>query len=322
MRDAGGHFTAADLARASVPATMIIVRGSGGGCGRGRGFQRLLLQLLIALGAVLNHFGDGCLDPVPMVFLRHGGGGLVDACMRVLILAVVPPRDFVLHARLGDDLLVSQHQLVPSTRDTISSAVAAATTTATPIATINTGSAILAAATLDESVVPHRGAESVLFRGISVAWILAGLEVILDPLEAPLVVGVLLLVAQVAAVDDGVDEVALGLGGEVAAAGDPPDALEAQRVPDAARSDVGLVDEVENGVGVALFISPRAPGVGDEGRDDQTLICERRRVRMWGKESFMLAGALCCFCLPLTERQCVRQNQGKTKLTSSGAHSR
>lgn len=235
------------------------------GCGRGRGFQRLLLQLLIALGAVLNHFGDGCLDPVPMVFLRHGGGGLVDARVRVLILAVVPPRDFVLHARLGDDLLVSQHQLVPSTRDTVSSAVAAATTTATPIATINTGSAILAAATLDESVVPHRGAESVLFRGISVAWILAGLEVILDPLEAPLVVGVLLLVAQVAAVDDGVDEVALGLGGEVAAAGDPPDALEAQRVPDAARSDVGLVDEVEDGVGVALFIFAARPRSGGGG---------------------------------------------------------
>lgn len=57
---------------------------------------------------------------------------------------------------------------------------------------------------------------------------------------------------QVAAVDDGVDE-GVWVRAESAAAFDAADALEAEGVPDAARREVGFVDEVENGVGVALL---------------------------------------------------------------------
>jgi len=57
--------------------------------------------------------------------------------------------------------------------------------------------------------------------------------------------------AEVAAVDEGVDE-GVGVGAEGAAAFDAADALEAEGVPDADGGGVGFVDEVEDAVGVAL----------------------------------------------------------------------
>ena len=59
--------------------------------------------------------------------------------------------------------------------------------------------------------------------------------------------------AEVAAVDDGVNEV-VGVGAEGAAAFDAADAFEAEGVPDAAGDEVGFVDEVEDRVGVALGV--------------------------------------------------------------------
>ncbi len=57
--------------------------------------------------------------------------------------------------------------------------------------------------------------------------------------------------SEVAAVDYGVDEF-VRVRAEVPAAFDAADAFEAEGVPDAAGGDVGFVDEVEDGVGVAL----------------------------------------------------------------------
>lgn len=141
-RRCNGLIRTADLA-----AIIWVVAGGRSGSRR---LERLLLQLLIALGAVVYYFGDGGLDPVPMVFLRHGSGSLVDASMCLLVGAMVLSRNLVLHPRLRDYLLIAQHQLVVGRRSTNPNA--AATITAFAAATTS----------LDQGVVPHCGAESVL----------------------------------------------------------------------------------------------------------------------------------------------------------------
>jgi len=89
------------------------------------------------------------------------------------------------------------------------------------------------------------------------------LQIIPNLIEAFLGDEIFALGAQVAAVDDGVDE-GVWVRAESAAALDAADALEAEGVPDAARREVGFVDEVEDGVGVALlgFVNG---GCGEDG---------------------------------------------------------
>ncbi|KAK8222221.1 hypothetical protein BKA81DRAFT_352066 [Phyllosticta paracitricarpa] len=156
------------------------------------------------------------------------------------------PGNLVLLSRIRNHLLVAEHEL-----DAPGPGVGRDGRDASWGSRRRGLDAVVIIAQLDKCVVPHCGSESVLLGGISVARILARQEVILDALEAALVVRVFLVVAQVPAVDDGVDEVALGLRLEIAAPGHPPDALEAQRIPDAARRHVGLVNQVENRVCVA-----------------------------------------------------------------------
>jgi len=95
------------------------------------------------------------------------------------------------------------------------------------------------------------GAQAALLGAVGAVGVLAVLEVEADLVEALLGDEVFALGAQVAAVDDGVDEL-VRVRAQVAAAFDAPDPFEAEGVPDAAGGDVGFVDEVEDGVGVAL----------------------------------------------------------------------
>ncbi len=96
-----------------------------------------------------------------------------------------------------------------------------------------------------------RAPQPAFLRAIRAAGIGAVFEVVADFVEAFFGDEVLALGAKVAAVDDGVDEV-VGGGAQVAAGFDAADAFEAEGVPYAAGGDVGFVDEVEDGVGVAL----------------------------------------------------------------------
>lgn len=94
--------------------------------------------------------------------------------------------------------------------------------------------------------------EPTLFRAIGARGVGAVFEVVADFVKTLFGDEVFAFGAEVAAVDDGVDEI-VGRGAQVAAAFDAADAFEAEGVPDAAGGDVGFVDEVEDGVCVALY---------------------------------------------------------------------
>ncbi len=97
----------------------------------------------------------------------------------------------------------------------------------------------------------RRAPQSTLLRPIRARGIFPMFQVIPDLVEALFGDEVFALGAEVAAVDEGVDE-GVRVGAEGAAAFDAADALEAEGVPDADGGGVGFVDEVEDGVGVAL----------------------------------------------------------------------
>ena len=78
-----------------------------------------------------------------------------------------------------------------------------------------------------------RTPEPALFRAICAIGILSVLQVEFDLVEPFLADKILAFRAQVAAIDDGIDEL-VWVGFEIAATLDPPDALEAQSVPYAA----------------------------------------------------------------------------------------
>ena len=96
-----------------------------------------------------------------------------------------------------------------------------------------------------------RTPQPAFLRAVGAAGIGAVLEVVFYLVEALFGDEIFAFGAEVAAVDDGVDEL-VGVGTQVAAAFDAADAFEAEGVPDAAGGDIGFVDEVEDGVGVAL----------------------------------------------------------------------
>ena len=110
-------------------------------------------------------------------------------------------------------------------------------------------------------------AQARLFGAVGARGVLAVLEVVADLVEALLRDEVLAIRAQVAAVDEGVDE-GVGVRAQGPAAGDAADAFEAEGVPDAARGDVGLVDEVEDRVGVALGWGVSLTGQEGAGEED------------------------------------------------------
>lgn len=100
----------------------------------------------------------------------------------------------------------------------------------------------------------RRTSQAALLSAVGAVGIFAVLEVEADLVEALFRDKVFTLGAKVAAVDDGIDEV-VRVGPQVAAGFDAPDAFEAQGVPDTAGGDVGLVNEIEDGVGVALVFT-------------------------------------------------------------------
>lgn len=97
----------------------------------------------------------------------------------------------------------------------------------------------------------RRAPQPAFLRAVRTSGIFAVFEIIPDFIEALFGDEVFAFGAEVAAVDEGVDE-GVRVGAEGAAAFDAADAFEAEGVPDAAGSDVCFVDEVEDGVGVAL----------------------------------------------------------------------
>lgn len=203
----------------------------------GAAWIRRLAQLL-TLGAGSNHVADGLLDAAPVVLFCNGGRCLVDA---PVVHDVHAARNLVLPRRVGYDLLVLEHELVP----------------------------------VEQFVVRRRTAQTALLGAICTVRVFAVLEVVLDLVEALFTYQLFGFArSQIPSVDDGVDEtVRVAL--EVSASLDSSDALEAQRIPDLARRHVGLVHEVEDAVGVA---QPRRP-VNVRLAHQATSTAVTRRVR-------------------------------------------
>ena len=78
--------------------------------GHDRQYVVLSLAQLLALGTIADDIRDGLLDAAPVVSLCDDGGGLVDTGMGLVMYL---SRDFELPLRVGDDLLVLEHQDVP-----------------------------------------------------------------------------------------------------------------------------------------------------------------------------------------------------------------
>ena len=110
-----------------------------------------------------------------MEFFGDGGGGFVDA---TVLRGVYISRDFVLALRVADDLFIFQHQ---------------------PLA--------LAVLVRKELVMCRGAPESALLRTVSSARISAVLEVISDLVESLFGHKVFALGAEVATVNDGVDQI-------------------------------------------------------------------------------------------------------------------
>ena len=174
----------------------------------------------LAIWTILDDEADRLLDPHPVVFLGNRSGSLINPSVLPLMHR---PRNLILPLRIRHHLLILQHQPLHA-----------------PI--------LLGRRKL---VVRRRAPQATLFCAIRAVGVFGVLEVKPDFVEALLGYEVLAFRAQVAAVDDGVNE-GVRVGAQVAAGFDAADALEAKGVPDAAGGDVGFVDEVEDGVGVAL----------------------------------------------------------------------
>ena len=207
----------------------------------------MLLQLLLLQGrpakvltmdARSNYIRDGLLDARPVVLLGDDGGRLVDA--GVAHGLVGGARDVHLARRVADDLLALERQDV----------------------------------VVEEPIVRRGAAEPAFLGAVRTVRVAPVLEVVLDLVEAlfthekrvrhlAVAVGAR---AQVSPVYDGVHEpVRVRL--EVAAPLDAPDALEPQGVPDPARHHVGLVHQVEHGVGVAQLGRPVEVRLAHEAAD-------------------------------------------------------
>ncbi len=176
---------------------------------------------IFAFWAVLDSEADSLLDTHPMVVLCNGGRRLVDPAM---LASMDLSCDLVLPLWVCNDFLVLQHQ---------------------PLLTVP----ILLSR--DELVVRRRTSQAALLSAVGAVGVFAVLEVEADLVETLFRDEVFTLGAKVAAVDDGINEV-VRVGPQVAAGFNAPDAFEAKGVPDTAGGDVGFVNEVEDGVGVAL----------------------------------------------------------------------
>jgi len=101
--------------------------------------------------------------------------------------------------------------------------------------------------------VRRRAPQAALLCAVGAVGVFAVLQVKANLVKSLFRDEVFTLGSKVSAVDDGIDEV-IRVGAQVAAGFNAPDAFKAQGVPYTAGSDVSLVDEVEDGVSIALAI--------------------------------------------------------------------
>ena len=101
-----------------------------------------------------------------------------------------------------------------------------------------------------ELIVGCSGAQTTLFGSIGTIGIFAVFEVETNLVKALFRYKIIIL-TEIATVDDGIDELSR-IRFEITTALYATKTLEAQRVPDAARSDISLIYKVEYGVGIAL----------------------------------------------------------------------
>ncbi len=170
---------------------------------------------LLAIGTVANHQPHSLFDSDPMILVRDRRGGLVDARMMLLMRG---PRNLILLLRVGDDLLVFEHETV----------------------------------IVQQLVVNGGAAQATLFGAIRAIGVFTVLEVEFDLVEALLGDKVFPVGTQISAVDDCIYQF-VRIRFEIAAALDASNLLEAQRIPDATRCNIGFVHQVENRICVPLF---------------------------------------------------------------------
>lgn len=176
----------------ALRAASFIGRGGVGTC-RG-GFVDFL-----AVRAVLDDETDGLFNADPVELLGDGGGRFVDPAM---LLHMHDPRNFILPLRVGHHLLVLEHQ---------------------PLSSL---SSVFPTRRRQQLVVGGGAAEAAFLGAVGAGRVFAVFEVEADFVEALFGDKVFAVRAQVAAIDDGVDEV-VGVGAQSPAAFDAADAFEA-----------------------------------------------------------------------------------------------
>lgn len=176
-------------------------------------------ECFLALGTIPDNSTDGLLNPDPMVFDSDSRGGLIDS--RVL-LNVHLPRDFILLLRVGHHFFVFQHQffIIPVTAS-------------------------------DQLVMRCRTAQPALLRAISPSRVFGVLEIVSNLVEAILRDGILSLRAKISPVDDRINIVPR-VGQESASPRNLANSFEPESIPNTTRRNVALVDQVEDGVRIAL----------------------------------------------------------------------
>ena len=173
---------------------------------------------LAALWAIPDDLADSLLDADPVVEFCNGRRRLVDAAVALVVHVAC---NLVLALRIGNDFFPLKPELLR-----------------------------LVVGPWCQLVVGGRRAQAAFLCAVGSVWVFAVLQVEADLVEALFRHKVVVL-PQIAPVYDGIDKLA-GIRLEIAAALDAPNALEAQRIPYPARCEVGFVDEVEDGVSVAL----------------------------------------------------------------------
>src|ERR1700737_3579182 len=93
------------------------------------------------------------------------------------------------------------------------------------------------------------------FGAISTVGIFAELQIKLDLIEAFFTHEIFSLWAEIAAIDDGINQL-IRVTLQVSTPLDSPNSLEAEGIPNAARCDIGLIYKVENRVRVAKLWCP------------------------------------------------------------------
>ena len=176
---------------------------------------------LIKIKKKIDRHADGLFDADPMIQLGDRCSGFVDA---TVLLGVFLSSYLVLSLRVADNFFIFEHQALL---------------------------AFLTSFCGNELVVRGCTAQARFFGAISTIWVFSMLEVEAYLVETLFRDKVFAFGTKVTTVYNGINEL-VWMRAKITAGFDAANALEAQSVPYSARRDIGLVDKVEDRIGISL----------------------------------------------------------------------